>query len=397
MTRSGSRVRDQQVIQSAPMRPHEHAELAGACVICSTPLAGALSLGFRIAGIGRSSRNPNLCSRCNTHAEEGRVVELTVLFADISSFTEMTHELGPERTHEVVDAFLQMATRALVDHDAFIDKYVGDAVMAFFNAPIHRADHAACAVEAAEAILAGLPALSERFGRALNISVGIASGWARVGRLGSQDGRDYTAIGDVVNLAARLQGAARAGEILVDRAGYDAVAERYPNVAEELFSPKGFGEPMAGYRLNAAEGGPPAQAADPRGRQALSFGSAIFAVLGAPCAAATLIGPLAVSLGLSSAVGASSALWALGDAPIRYPILALATLGALANLYTLWHARRLRAEFEQRGTALPMTRQERRQTILLIGTSILTLGVVGFEFYSHDQLVGQIPSKIPTP
>ena len=101
---------------------------------------------FRLVGINRSARNPNLCNRCNTHVEEGRVVELTVLFADLSGFTAMTRQLGPERTHEVVDAFLKSATYALVRHGAFIDKYVGDAVMAFFNAPIRYEDHAARAV-----------------------------------------------------------------------------------------------------------------------------------------------------------------------------------------------------------------------------------------------------------
>lgn len=96
-------------------------------------MEGPLSCLFRIAGIRRSSRNPNLCSRCNTHVEEGRIVELSLLFADLSSFTELTHELDLERTHEVVDAFLKMTTNVLVEHGAFIDKYVGDAVMAFFN------------------------------------------------------------------------------------------------------------------------------------------------------------------------------------------------------------------------------------------------------------------------
>lgn len=375
---------------------HNHAGLASSCVICATPLAGALSVGFRIAGIHRSSRNPNLCSRCNTHAEEGKVVELTVLFADVSSFTEMSHELGPERTHEVVDAFLQMATRELVAHDAFIDKYIGDAVMAFFNVPIRQADHTASAVAAAQAVMAGLPPLRERFGLPLNVSVGIASGWARVGRLGSSDQKDYTAIGEVVNLAARLQGAARPGEILVDRGVYESVAKVYPDLAEEPLVLKGFSEPAPAYRLNPVQGvplpGPPAEAR--RGR-ALSLGSAIFAVLGAPCAAATLIGPLAVSLGLASAAGASSALWALGDASIRYPILALATLGAIANLYTAWHARRLRAELHRRGTALPMTRLEWRQTAVLLGSSILTLGIVGFELYAHDQLIRQMAPSMP--
>ncbi|MSQ24595.1 MAG: adenylate/guanylate cyclase domain-containing protein [Chloroflexi bacterium] len=331
-------------------------KLADACVICTTPLAGALGYAFGMLGIGRSSRNPNLCTRCNTHAEEGRLVELTVLFADISSFTEMTHQLGPERTHEVVDAFLQMATAALIEHQAFIDKYIGDAVMAFFNVPIHSHDHAAQAVAAAEAIMAGLPALQKRFGLDLNASVGIASGWARLGRLGSKDAKDYTAIGDVVNLAARLEGQARAGEILLDRNVYQAVAGSYHEAAEELLMLKGFGEAIPAYRLNTGEGIPrPLGAAGDHAGRALSLGAILFAILGAPCAAATLIGPLAVALGFAGATGAAGVLWGLGDAPIRYPILALATLGALANLYVIWHARGIRARSESTAAQLPIT------------------------------------------
>src|SRR5918911_427433 len=91
------------------------------CLICGTALSGPLAVLFRAAGVSRSSRNPNLCNRCNTHTEEGRLAELTVVFADLSSFTELTHALGPERTHEVVDAFLRMATTVLVKHGAFID------------------------------------------------------------------------------------------------------------------------------------------------------------------------------------------------------------------------------------------------------------------------------------
>ena len=182
------------------------------------------------SGISRSARNPNLCNRCNTHVEEGRVVELTVLFADLSGFTAMTRQLGPERTHAVVDAFLKSATYALVRHGAFIDKYVGDAVMAFFNAPIRYEDHAARAVAAALEIEAEMPALSERFGIDLRAAIGVASGWAHVGRLGSGEGKDYTAIGDVVNLAARLEGQAHGGEVVVDEPVYRQVADQYPDV-----------------------------------------------------------------------------------------------------------------------------------------------------------------------
>ena len=67
-----------------------HTSVAPECVICGTALAGPLGAVFRLVGINRSARNPNLCNRCNTHVEEGRVVELTVLFADLSGFTSMT-------------------------------------------------------------------------------------------------------------------------------------------------------------------------------------------------------------------------------------------------------------------------------------------------------------------
>ena len=194
--------------------------LAAQCSICGTLLSGAMSVVFRTVGIRRSPRNPNLCTRCGTHVDEGRVIEITVLFADLSSFTELTHDLGPERTHEVVDAFLRMATDVLVRHGAFIDKYVGDAVMALFNVPIRQGDHARRAVFAATELASELQSLGRRFGLPLEASIGVATGWARVGRLGSEDNKDYTAIGDVVNLAARLQGKANAGEIPISDASY---------------------------------------------------------------------------------------------------------------------------------------------------------------------------------
>ena len=241
------------------MAANSSAAVAGAathspeCVICGTALAGPLGAMFRMLGISRSDRNPNLCNRCNTHVEEGRVVELTVLFADLSSFTAMTRQLGPERTHAVVDAFLKSATYALVRHGAFIDKYVGDAVMAFFNAPIRYDDHGARAVAAALEIEAEMPALSERFGIDLRAAIGVASGWAHVGRLGSGEGKDYTAIGDVVNLAARLEGQAHGGEVVIDELVYQQVASEYPDVQPESVALKGFDEEITAYRLGAAE------------------------------------------------------------------------------------------------------------------------------------------------
>jgi adenylate cyclase len=339
------------------------------CVICGTALAGPLGYLFRLVGISRSARNPNLCNRCNTHVEEGRVVELTVLFADLSGFTEMTRRLGPERTHAVVDAFLKSATYALVRHGAFIDKYVGDAVMAFFNAPIRYQDHAARAVAAALEIEGEMPALAERFGVDLRAAIGVASGYAHVGRLGSGEGKDYTAIGDVVNLAARLEGQARGGEIVVDEPVYRQVADQYPDLKPENVDLKGFAEPVTSYRLGAAESAAASSAPRHAGigerspRRGVSLGAVLFAILGAP---------------LSTHV-----LSFLDADPIRLPLMTLATIGALANLYTLWYAHRARQQAVAEDRFVPQTRLERRRAFSVLAMGCLTLLFVVFELVAH--------------
>jgi len=370
-------------------------QVAPECVICGTALAGPIGFVFRLVGINRSGRNPNLCNRCNTHVEEGRVVELTVLFADLSGFTVMTRQLGPERTHAVVDAFLKSATYALVRRGAFIDKYVGDAVMAFFNAPIRYEDHAARAVAAALEIEAEMPALGERFGTDLRAAIGIASGWAHVGRLGSGEGKDYTAIGDVVNLAARLEGQASGGEVVVDEPVYHQVADQFPQVRPEEVELKGFSEPVAAYRFGSIESD--AASARPRQagigertpRRAFSLGAVLFAMLGAPCAAVALVGPLAVFLVGPLAVMASlgGQVSAFLDAdPIRIPLLTLATLGALANLYTVWHGHRLRQRAAAEDRFVPLTRLDQRRAQAVVAMGVLSLFFVAFELVAHVYL-----------
>jgi class 3 adenylate cyclase len=361
--------------------------LSAQCSICGTLLSGAMSVIFRTVGIRRSPRNPNLCNRCDTHIEEGRVVEMTVLFADLSSFTELTQELGPERTHEVVDAFLRMATEVLVKHGAFIDKYVGDAVMALFNVPIRHADHARHAIIAATELRSALGSLGQRFHLPLEASVGIASGWARVGRLGSADSKDYTAIGDVVNLAARFQGKANAGEILIGEESYTKHSSDFPDASPERLMLKGFREPVKAYRLHSKR---EAQSADEppetAAKEKISLGAIIFGVLGAPCAVTTLISPLAVALGAGGLFGLSAALAFLDQSAVRIPILALTTLAALANLYTLSHARKLRAEEKVPAHLKVMTSLEKRRTTLVLAASLLTLGIVAFEIVAHIML-----------
>jgi adenylate cyclase len=346
-----------------------------------------MSAVFRTFGIRRSSRNPNICTRCSTHIEEGRLVEITVLFADLSSFTEMTHDLGAERTHEVVDAFLRMATDALVQHGAFIDKYIGDAVMALFNVPIRHEDHARRAILAGADLNSKLQNLSARFGLSLQTSVGIATGYARVGRLGSEDNRDYTAIGDVVNLAARLQGKAGAGEVLISEESYLKHSAAFPKATSELLVLKGFREPVTAYRLHGKGGTHPAEdVITPSASERTSWGAIVFGILGAPCAISTLIGPLAVAFGASGLFGLTAALVFLDQSVIRIPILVLAALAASANLYTLWHARKLRIEAAVAPHLLMMTALEKRRTLFVLVASLATLGILAFEIVAHIML-----------
>jgi adenylate cyclase len=343
-----------------------------------------LSYLFRAVGITRSTGNPNVCNRCFTHVKEGHLVEMTVMFADLSSFTELTHELGADRTHAVVDRFLKMATSALVQYDAFIDKYIGDAVMAIFNLPIRRPDHPARAVAGAEAIQAGMLLLSKECGMELQAAVAIASGWARVAHVGSVERKDYTAIGNAVNLASRLEEQARPGEIVVDRTVYEAVAMQYPGVPAEALSLKGFPSPVEAYRLHAGAG--PVRAARPTerpGSRALSFGAVLFAILGAPCVAMTLLGPMAVVLGLGSLFAASSAFWILDASAVSLPLLGLATVGATANLYALWHTTRLRQEKPSERGLATLSFWERHRTSLVVAAAGLTFLFVALELYLH--------------
>ena len=346
-----------------------------------------MSLLYRSFGIRRSPRNPNICTRCGTHVEEGRLAEITVLFADLSAFTELTQELGAEKTHEVVDAFLRMASDVLIEHGAFIDKYVGDAVMALFNVPIRYEDHARRAVVAATELSSGLKNLGTRFELPLQASVGIATGYARVGRLGSDDTKDYTAIGDVVNLAARLQGKAGAGEILMSEASHSKHAGDFPEARAEQVVLKGFREPVTAYRLHGDQTRPLINdTPDNPGKQTTSLGAIIFGILGAPCAVATLIGPLAVILGAGGLFGLAGALTFLDQSIVRIPILVLVTLAALANLYTVWQARKLRTAAKVPEHLKMMTMLEKRRTSFVLTAALATLAVVVFEVIAHIML-----------
>jgi adenylate cyclase len=148
----------------------------------------------------------------------GEVEEITVLFADIRGFTRRSAGLSPDRAVEFLNAFLSLAVGAVEEHGGWVNKFLGDGIMALFGAPRPRTDHADAALDAANALLARLDALNAGFAarseEPLRVGVGIHTGPALVGCVGasieSPDGsvrvrREFTAIGDAVNVAQRIE------------------------------------------------------------------------------------------------------------------------------------------------------------------------------------------------
>ena len=155
---------------------------------------------------------------------------IAVLFVDIRGFTTMSESLRPEEVVEILNEYLGLTTQAIFDNGGTLDKFVGDATMAVFNAPFDLDDYIFRAVCTAWDMQAGAEEIAEKFrkryGKSVSFGIGVNCGNAVVGNIGCDFRMDYTAIGDTVNTAARLESNARPGQILISREVYEAVKDR---------------------------------------------------------------------------------------------------------------------------------------------------------------------------
>ncbi len=162
------------------------------------------------------------------YSMEGQSRDMTVLFSDIRGFTNFSERLSPTELAEVLNAYLSTMTRIVQQHQGTIDKYIGDAIMAFWNAPVDLADHATRAVATALDMQAALPQLNEEFAARgwpeVKIGIGVNTGRMSVGNMGSEFRMSYTVMGDAVNLGSRLEGITKqyAVGILVTQPTVDA-------------------------------------------------------------------------------------------------------------------------------------------------------------------------------
>ena len=218
------------------------------------PLRGPLSAPFRAFGIRPSRMNPNLCTICELGFSKvmrarNVTIDATVMFADVRNYTGLSQSLPPNAMSQLLDTFYDACASAIWEQDGLLNKTIGDAVMAVFNFPVSHPDHAARAVRAARELQrrcrearAALDLGAIDFG----IGIGISTGALSFGEFGRSH-RDLTAIGTVVNTAARAQSAAAPGQILVTRAVADSMGEELARSVAGQYQLKGFAEAIELY------------------------------------------------------------------------------------------------------------------------------------------------------
>ncbi len=183
----------------------------------------------------------------------GRKERLTMFFSDVRGFTSMSEKMEPQEVQQLLSKYFTEMTTILFKHGGTLDKFMGDAIMAFFGNPLPQPDQAKravlMAVEMQEAITTLNQKLTAEGRRMIGVGMGINTGDVTVGNLGSKDFLDYTVIGDAVNLACRLEQNAKAGEIIITQATYDEVKDVVEAEPMEPIRVKGKSEPIPIYRV----------------------------------------------------------------------------------------------------------------------------------------------------
>lgn len=186
------------------------------CKLCAAPFGGIGGPLMRLAGKRPWPRNPKFCSQCFrqlTDHHGGAEIGCSLMFADVRGSTTMAEGMRPSKVHELMERFFDTAARVLVDHDAIVDRFVGDQAIGIFVPALTGADHARRAIEAARALVGATGGGED--GPWVPIGAGVHTGIAFVGSVGSGAHVDFTALGDTVNVASRLASAADPGEVLV--------------------------------------------------------------------------------------------------------------------------------------------------------------------------------------
>jgi adenylate cyclase len=227
------------------------------------PIRGPLAVPFRIFGITQSKMNPNICTICERafrRVKKQRHISATatILFADIRGYTRLSDRIDPVELGDIVSTFQDQCAQGIWAHDGIVNKQMGDGLMALFNFPIKIERHAEAAVAAAldlqrrcKAVLAAMArSLDDEAAKALGVGVGVHTGQVEIGEF-STIRSDFTAIGGPVNLAARLEAQAAAGEILISAESAAQAPDLTAGTQTRTLALKGIEHPVLTHVLIA--------------------------------------------------------------------------------------------------------------------------------------------------
>ncbi len=219
------------------------------CAKCGTPIAAAQAPQPTSAPTSASLQVS--AETADALLEQRKVV--TILFADLSGSTPLAEKLDPEELRGILGSYFGVLARQIQRYEGTIDKYIGDAVMAVFGAPISHEDDAERAVHAALAMQASIVRLNDdldrKYGVRLTLRIGVNTGEVVAGLLAGDVQRAYTVVGDAVNTAQRLESAAPLGQVLVSETTRRLAMHRFEFERREPITLKGKSEPVITYRV----------------------------------------------------------------------------------------------------------------------------------------------------
>ncbi len=190
---------------------------------------------------------------------DGEEKEITIQFSDVRNFTSLSEKLTPTQVTDLLHDYLTPMTRLITEHSGTLDKFIGDATMAFWNAPVDVPGHQVLAVDSGIEQIKTLKELNilfkKKFGFPIAVGIGVHSGTVRVGNMGSADLFDYTLIGDNVNLASRLEGLTKfyGQEFIVSKVIKDACGDKYVFPEMDNVRVKGKKEPITVFTVRTHE------------------------------------------------------------------------------------------------------------------------------------------------
>ena len=224
------------------------------CKLCAAPFKGWGGFLMHLLGRDQSRYNPRFCQKCEVFEHPGGAeVPLTMLFADVRGSTQLAEQMSAREFGQLMNRFYTVASHILIQSDAMVDRLLGDEAIGLYIPGFAGPEHPRRAIEAAQDLLRRT-GHADNNGPWLPVGVGVHTGTAFVGVVGDESTTaDFTALGDNVNITARLASEAGTGEILVSESTYTAANLQFRNLEHRQLELKGKSEPIGVYVLRAAQ------------------------------------------------------------------------------------------------------------------------------------------------